>query len=627
MTKNGMNQFSPDEISLDRNEQKPEQIQNETASHTQIINALGLETKIKSTHYEDAEQENTKILELIHDTEQNSLRSTIEKSCAKCNEPDTKYMIQCSEAKCQNWFHYYCTRLPPYILTTLRDKKQRKFTCENCVLVNDDILEHLQCFEEKMLGSENCATKQQKNDCESELMKQTIDELQEKIINALEKNQADSVKMITMEQKLDNLKSENIALERENIRLEEKCEELNKDYTSIQQAYSKILCEKNDSDTENNKTDYYSMQIEELLQDNKLMKYKYKTMEDVCDSQKLTIDQLHDDLEKRNEISDKYRDKYLQLENMLMNERQNFLDWSLKINKKIESSVKEKLDDLSDPAWTKVNRRREENHQKRKLDNDISPRSFEKPVANEKTPLDENRKQPNDKTILILGNSLINPIDTDQFSQNSSYKVEKHIVYTATEGSKKLDDLNTNYEKILLHLITCDVKTETVENTITNMTTLIDKAHKYTNDIVVSLGPPRSDNPDWQIKTEEVNVQLNSLYHASEHVTINNNANLGNRGRPIKRFYRDDVHLTREGTAVLVSNMKEALAIKNRSFNPRERSYSPRNFNPPNQNISRPRKRFNPPPRSNARGRFYDGKNRQSFQHYQPPNPYFYQRW
>ena len=129
MTKNGMNQFSPDEISLDGNEQKPEQIQNETASHTQILNALGLETKIKSTHYEDAEQ--------------NSLRSSIENSCAKCNEPDTKYMIQCSEAICQKWFHYYCTRLPPYILTTLRDKKQRKFTCENCVLVNDDILEHL----------------------------------------------------------------------------------------------------------------------------------------------------------------------------------------------------------------------------------------------------------------------------------------------------------------------------------------------------------------------------------------------------------------------------------------------------------------------------------------------------
>ena len=107
------------------------------------------------------------------------------------------------------------------------------------------------------------------------------------------------------------------------------------------------------------------------------------------------------------------------------------------------------------------------------------------------------------------------------------------------------------------------------------MTTLIDKAHKYINDIVV--GPPKSDNPDWQIKTEEVNVQLNSVYHASEHVTINNNANLGNKGRPFKRFYRDDFHLTREGTAILVSNMK-ALAIKNRSFKPRERSYSPKEF-------------------------------------------------
>ena len=102
------------------------------------------------------------------------------------------------------------------------------------------------------------------------------------------------------------------------------------------------------------------------------------------------------------------------------------------------------------------------------------------------------------------------------------------------------------------------------------MTTLIDKAHKYINDIVVSLGSPKSDNPDWQIKTEEVNVQLNSVYHASEHVTINNNANLGNKGRPFKRFYRDDFHLTREGTAVLVSNMKKALAIKNRSLTKRK---------------------------------------------------------
>ena len=152
----------------------------------------------------------------------------------------------------------------------------------------------------------------------------------------------------------------------------------------------------------------------------------------------------------------------------------------------------------------------------------------------------------NGKTILILGNSLVEPINTKQFSQE--YDVDKYVVFTIDQAQKKLANLKKRYDKILLQLITNDIKEDSVENVISNMTTLVDEATKVSNEIVVSLGPPRSDKQEWKSKTEEVNIQLTSIYQNSSKVKVSNNSNLGNRGTPISRLYRDEVHLTYQGT-------------------------------------------------------------------------------
>ena len=464
------------------------------------------------------------------------------------------YRERVGEASWQLWSELtgassFCSELTRKLLTTYHEKKHRKFTCESCITINTDIKKHVEHFEE-LLGNKTSGITKTENSYES--MKITFEDLQDKIINSLEKSQADSQEMLHLEQKLLQTQSQNIMLEKKVEDLEKSNKELNNDYISVHQAYNTLLCEHKTTDTQS-KTRELLMRIDEIEQEKILLNHKLKTVHKICDDQTSMNETLYKDIYKKNQLLDEYKHKCSELEDQIIKEKDKFLEWNLQINSKIDTKLRETLDELNDDStWEKVSYSR---NNKRKENTVMKGSDIQK-----ETPI-RSECETEDKSILILGNSLTEPINTSQFTHE--FKVEKYIVYTADEAKNKLRELQPKkYCKILIHLITNDVKNHTVNETVEKMTTLISDTCTLTNSVIVSLGPPRSDNDEWKLKTEEVNIKLTSIYNSSNEVKISSNANLGSRGNPIKRFYKDGVHLTQQGTAVLVSNMKESLGIK-----------------------------------------------------------------
>ena len=169
--------------------------------------------------------------------------------------------------------------------------------------------------------------------------------------------------------------------------------------------------------------------------------------------------------------------------------------------------------------------------------------------------------------MLLIGNSLINSIRPEIFSR--SCKIEKIQAFTISEAEEKLSHKSLeSYEKVILQLITNDVKDKTVNETVKSLKNLVENISNKVEQVIISLAPPRSDDETWQAKTEQVNAEVTAAYINHQKIKISNNGNLGSRTIPIKRFYSDDVHLSRQGTSILVTNMKQALGLVEK--NPRE---------------------------------------------------------
>jgi ribonuclease HI len=84
-------------------------------------------------------QDSTTQDDAIHETSKSNLGTAgkaANKHCPICAENVSREYLQCSD--CLLHIHYQCTELPTYQLTKLR-KGQRKYTCENCVDIDNDI--------------------------------------------------------------------------------------------------------------------------------------------------------------------------------------------------------------------------------------------------------------------------------------------------------------------------------------------------------------------------------------------------------------------------------------------------------------------------------------------------------
>ncbi|XP_071177865.1 uncharacterized protein [Mytilus edulis] len=77
------------------------------------------------------------------------------KTCCICHTQDDSSMITCNS--CNKWIHYSCTNLPPYILFTL-SSTQRKYTCRKCVVIPEDFIQKLENNKNASTTNASCQT-------------------------------------------------------------------------------------------------------------------------------------------------------------------------------------------------------------------------------------------------------------------------------------------------------------------------------------------------------------------------------------------------------------------------------------------------------------------------------------
>lgn len=78
--------------------------------------------------------------------------------------------------------------------------------------------------------------------------------------------------------------------------------------------------------------------------------------------------------------------------------------------------------------------------------------------------------------------------------------------------------------------------------------------------IIISLAILRKDKEEWNIKGELTNALIKKKFRENNTIIICDNSNLAVNGKPKTNVIKaDGIHLSKEGVAILVSNIKQSL--------------------------------------------------------------------
>ena len=167
------------------------------------------------------------------------------------------------------------------------------------------------------------------------------------------------------------------------------------------------------------------------------------------------------------------------------------------------------------------------------------------------------------KTILLIGTSNLKNIEPERW--NRYYTTRKEMAYTLDNAMETIERYNPTSQPnaIVLHTLTNDIKSQlNAEGCVQKMMALINKTTgKFADSsVIVSMATPRMDSEERNNKVEIVNVILKQRLRDNKRVILCENTNLGEHGKPIPKFVENDgVHLTRDGAAMLGSNIKKAI--------------------------------------------------------------------
>lgn len=198
-------------------------------------------------------------------------------------------------------------------------------------------------------------------------------------------------------------------------------------------------------------------------------------------------------------------------------------------------------------------------------------------VHHKETPTTISTTTPGHK-ILLLGNSHIN--DVRERGICPSADTLKVTAYSIQEARNYIQGNQIRqYDAIILHLVTNDVKTKNPNNITLDLEELVEQiiAKTPTTKIVLSLTPSRKDNSELNRVTQNINSTLQETMHKHTSVSICTHTNLPEPSDDNWRQYFtvDGVHLTESGTAVLASNIRHVteytLGMQTRRRHPREK--------------------------------------------------------
>ncbi|CAC5360012.1 unnamed protein product [Mytilus coruscus] len=182
----------------------------------------------------------------------------------------------------------------------------------------------------------------------------------------------------------------------------------------------------------------------------------------------------------------------------------------------------------------------------------------------------ETKASQNKPQVLLIGTSNTKGIQPEKFS--SSYTLQKKEAMTLADTEKTISQIKDPPNVLVLHSLSNDLK-ESAPVCVSHMKNLISHIHESmpSTTVVVSLATPRADNKKYQTNVELVNAMLKCEYMEDDTVInlhiftfmeddtviLCDNGNLSRLGKPVPKFLaRDQYQLSKDGTAVLASNLR-----------------------------------------------------------------------
>ena len=174
---------------------------------------------------------------------------------------------------------------------------------------------------------------------------------------------------------------------------------------------------------------------------------------------------------------------------------------------------------------------------------------------------DRQNDRPKKPTVAIFGSSLIKNMEAERFSR--SFQTDIQLSYTIPGAKRDVKEYKGKADVVVYQLLSNDIKTKSVNKCIAELKELVEltKELQPKAKIIVSLPLNRSDNKEFNNKTNSVNAVVKTEFQDSEGVFVSDNSNLAYRGVPHKKMISewDGIHPTELGEKVLFKNIKGAV--------------------------------------------------------------------
>ena len=164
--------------------------------------------------------------------------------------------------------------------------------------------------------------------------------------------------------------------------------------------------------------------------------------------------------------------------------------------------------------------------------------------------------------ILLLHDSICKYIDLQLFAGSTAFagKTKKVKCPTIDILADSLTDFNGNFDHIIIHVGVNDLRNQnlSVGQVFKKYEDMVHEVQKRASKVTLSLLVPCEEQP-LSSNIVALNSLIQSKFSKSDNIKVCINDNFSKQGSRIENLYEDDMHLNKQGTKVLCSNLKKSL--------------------------------------------------------------------
>ena len=184
-------------------------------------------------------------------------------------------------------------------------------------------------------------------------------------------------------------------------------------------------------------------------------------------------------------------------------------------------------------------------------------------VSRPQSPARENlQREPEENGILLLHDSICKYVDLQLFTGGTIYagKAKKIRCPTIDAAAETMTSINGKYDNIIVHVGVNDLRDENVSvgHIFRKYEDMVHKVQLKASKVTLSLLTPCEEQP-LSSNTVALNSLILSKFSKSVDIKICFNDNFSKQGSRIESLYEDDIHLNKQGTKVLCSNLKKSV--------------------------------------------------------------------